>query len=179
MRLLLHCSRRISQTEPGKQYLAYVGRPTDKSPRLSHTISASLHPITVEQFKENSPLKRVLCVEDDRDTCEVLRFVMTDYNFSTVHSVEDALDLVGNEKIDLWVLDNWLPDGSGIEICELIRNSGDASPIIFTSAVGQRQDIERALEAGATHYIVKPYEPEFLLKTVKDLLEPTTLILES
>jgi DNA-binding response OmpR family regulator len=127
----------------------------------------------VEQTKNTSPLKRVLCVEDDRDTCDVLRFIMTEYDFSTVHSVEDALEHVGVEKYDLWVLDNWLPDGSGVELCERIRNSGDGSPIIFTSAVGQRQDIDRALEAGATHYIVKPYEPETLLKAVKELLEQT------
>lgn len=125
----------------------------------------------MEQTKKTSPLKRVLCVEDDRDTCDVLRFIMTDYDFSAVHSVGDALERFGLEKYDLWVLDNWLPDGSGIELCERIRKSGDGSPIIFTSAVGQRQDIERALEAGATHYIVKPYEPETLLKAVKELLE--------
>ncbi|HVF29431.1 MAG TPA: response regulator [Pyrinomonadaceae bacterium] len=123
------------------------------------------------QENEYSSYKRVLCVEDDRDTCEVLRFVMTDYDFSTVHSVSEAEDLIAGRPFDLYVLDNWLPDGSGVELCERIRATGTRAPIVFTSAIGQRQDIDLAMQAGADRYLVKPYEPETLIRTVKELLE--------
>jgi DNA-binding response OmpR family regulator len=122
----------------------------------------------------NAPLKRVLCVEDDSDTCEVLRFIMTEYEFTAVHSVAEAEPLIASETFDLFVLDNWLPDGSGIELCEAIRTRDTRTPIIFTSAIGQRQDIDLAMKAGADRYIVKPYEPEALLQAVKDLLDPAS-----
>lgn len=121
----------------------------------------------------NPPPKKVLCVEDDRDTCDVLRFVMTDYEFIAVHSMGEAEALIEKQTFDLYVLDNWLPDGSGIELCETIRESGSKSPIVFTSAIGQRQDIELAMNAGADRYLVKPYEPDTLLRTVKELINPT------
>lgn len=125
--------------------------------------------------KENNkpPLKRVLCVEDDQDTCEVLSFVMTDYEFTAVHSIEEAEELIGSRSFDLYILDNWLPDGSGVDLCKKIRQSDDQSPIVFTSAIGQQHEIDLALQSGADRYLVKPYEPETLVQTVKELLSPS------
>jgi DNA-binding response OmpR family regulator len=126
----------------------------------------------VENEKTTSPLKRVLCVEDDRDTCDMLRFVMTEYEFTAVHSLEEAEEMIASSSFDLFVLDNWLPDGSGTELCEKIRRTDATIPIIFTSAISQRQDVDRAVAAGATRYLVKPYELERLIQTVKELLGP-------
>ena len=95
---------------------------------------------------------------------------MTEYAFKAVHTVEEATQLIEDESFDLFVLDNWLPDGSGIELCKRIRESGNSAPIIFTSAIGQKKDIDLAVDAGANRYLVKPYEPESLLNTVKELL---------
>lgn len=124
----------------------------------------------MEQDESTSPSKRVLCVEDDRDTCEMLRFVMTEYEFVAVHSIEAAEEEIATRPFDLFLMDNWLPDGSGTEFCQKIRRSGLTAPIIFTSAIGQQAEIERALAAGADRYLVKPYEPETLVRTIKELL---------
>ena len=121
--------------------------------------------------RNNSFPRRVLCVEDDRDTCEVLKFVMTDFDFVSVDTITAAEAKMAEGDYDLYVLDNWLPDGNGVDLCEKIRASGSRSPIIFTSAIGQRQDIDVAMNAGADRYLVKPYEPETLVKAVKELLE--------
>lgn len=123
------------------------------------------------QEGKNSTLRRVLCVEDDRDTCEVLKFIMTDFDFTAVNTIAAAEPLIAQNEFDLYVLDNWLPDGSGVELCERIRGQGSISPIIFTSAIAQRKDIDLALQAGANRYLVKPYEPETLVQTVKELLQ--------
>jgi OmpR-family two-component system manganese-sensing response regulator len=128
----------------------------------------------VTQETDKSAPRRILCVEDDRDTCEVLRFVMTDYDFTTVSSVAAAEELIRSQKFEIYVLDNWLPDGSGVDLCEKIRQLGSTSPIVFTSAVGQRHDIELAMNAGADRYLVKPYEPETLVRTVKELLNQSS-----
>ena len=131
--------------------------------------SPQVEKIVTQQNDKSAP-RRILCVEDDRDTCEVLRFVMTDYDFTTVSSVAAAEELIQSQKFDIYVLDNWLPDGSGVELCEKIRQISPTLPIVFTSAIGQRQDIDVAMQAGADRYLVKPYEPETLVQTVKELL---------
>jgi len=96
---------------------------------------------------------------------------MTDFDFVSVGTISEAEKKIAESDFDLYVLDNWLPDGHGVDLCAKIRASGSLSPIIFTSAIGQRQDIEVAMNAGANRYLVKPYEPETLVKTVKELLE--------
>ena len=124
----------------------------------------------IQEGNNRSP-QRVLCVEDDPDTCEVLKFVMTDYDFVSVSTIFAAEQKMADGDFDLYVLDNWLPDGNGVDLCEKIRESGSRAPIIFTSAIGQRQDIDVAMNAGADRYLVKPYEPETLVQAVKDLLQ--------
>lgn len=128
----------------------------------------------MEKEPISSAPKRVLCVEDDRDTCEVLNFVMTDYEFTAVHSVADATRMIDSRSFDLYILDNWLPDGSGVDLCKTIRLVDHSSPIIFTSAIGQRHEIDVAMNAGADRYLVKPYEPETLVQTIRELLTPSS-----
>lgn len=118
-----------------------------------------------------SPKKRILCVEDDRDTCELLSILFAEYEVVFAGSLQEAFSLLENEHFDLYVLDNWLPDGSGIDVCRKIHALKPHIPIIFTSAVGQKSEIKVALDAGAKEYLVKPYEPEILQKVVKDLLQ--------
>jgi len=98
---------------------------------------------------------------------------MTDYDFNFVHTVSTAEEMISSGPYDLYVLDNWLPDGSGLDLCTWIRTSDSATPIIFTSAIAQPHEIDRAIDAGANRYIVKPYEPDMLLRTVKELLLTT------
>lgn len=120
-----------------------------------------------------SPKKRILCVEDDRDTCELLSILFSEYDVVFAGSLREAFSLLESEHFDLYVLDNWLPDGSGIEVCRKIHEFKPDVPIIFTSAVGQKSEIKKALAAGAREYLVKPYEPEELQKVVKELIAET------
>lgn len=99
---------------------------------------------------------------------------MTDFEFVAVTTISAAEQKIAEGQFDLYVLDNWLPDGNGVDLCERIRASGSRAPIIFTSAIGQRQDVDVAMNAGADRYLVKPYEPEKLVKTVKELLEQSS-----
>ena len=123
-----------------------------------------------------SPKKRILCVEDDKDTCELLSILFSEYEVVFAGSLREAFSLLESKHFDLYVLDNWLPDGSGIEVCRRIHELKPHVPIIFTSAVGQNSEIKKALAAGAREYLVKPYEPEKLQKIVKELLAETAQI---
>lgn len=114
--------------------------------------------------------KRILCVEDDRDTCEVLGFLLPEYDITFAHFIRDASPLIQNEQHDLYMLDNWLPDGSGIELCNLIRELHPEKPIIITSALGMKRDLDLASISGATRYLVKPIDPDELIDTIKELV---------
>ena len=112
----------------------------------------------------------ILCVDDDKDTCEVLGYLFPEYEFVFAHNLEGASPLVQSRHFDLYMLDNWLPDGSGIQLCELIRSLHPDAPIIFTSGVGAKKEIDRAYSAGATRYLVKPVDPDALGAVIKELI---------
>lgn len=122
----------------------------------------------------NNDRRRILCVEDHRDTCEILALVLRNYEFEHVNSLASARELIERKKYDLYILDNWLPDGSGVDLCKLIRLLDGSVPIIFTSGAGFKSDIENAMHCGADRYIVKPYEPLDLESIVKELLDRKT-----
>ena len=119
---------------------------------------------------QTTPRRRILCVEDNADTCEVLAFIFRSYELTFAHSIAAAREHFGDTDYDLYILDNWLPDGSGIELCREIRALFPLTPILFTSAVGIQHSIDEALNAGADRYLLKPVEPDNLVSTVKELL---------
>lgn len=114
--------------------------------------------------------KSIVCVEDDVDTCEFLSILLREYRFDCFNSLATALPELERQPADLYILDNWLPDGSGIELCRRIRSLYPKTPIIFTSAVAGTINISEAMAAGADRYLLKPCEPDTLHDIVKELL---------
>ena len=115
--------------------------------------------------------KKILCVEDDQDTCELLVFLLSDYHLVFTESVERTLEVFRNENFDLCLLDNWLSDGKGTDLCRQIRAVNPSIPVVFASGAAEKEQIEKALEAGAQAYLVKPYSLEELQKVVKELIK--------
>ena len=117
-----------------------------------------------------SPAKSILCVDDDADTCELLQFVLEEYEFTAAHTIDEAFRLLESRQFDLYIFDNWLYGGSGIELCQKVRRAGSATPIIFVSGVAHNKDIQEAISSGADKYLTKPCEPDLLKKIVKELI---------
>ena len=113
----------------------------------------------------------ILIIEDDRDSCELLRHVLPEWDLTLSHTIAGAVSHYLESHFDLVMLDNWLPDGSGIELCREMRSRFPDTPIIFMSAAAQESTIGEAISAGADRYFVKPFDPDELRETVKDLLE--------
>jgi DNA-binding response OmpR family regulator len=84
----------------------------------------------------------------------------------------EGLRLARQRYFDLYVLDNWLPDGSGACLCRVIREFDPNTPILFYSAVGYERDIQEALRSGAQCYLVKPISPDDLEQAVARLTSP-------
>lgn len=117
------------------------------------------------------PRCRVLCVDDNDDTCFMLRTLLgtSGYEVETAASVGDALRLARTESFDLFVIDNRYPDGTGVELCRRLRETRPGTGIIFYSGAAYGSDQQEGLDAGADAYVVKPAIDE-LLKTIKDMI---------
>ena len=116
--------------------------------------------------------RRVLCAEDDPDTCEMISVLLGLIGCEVVsaNTAGQALDYVKARHFDLYLLDNWLPGGSGVEVCRKIRESGDPAPVVFYSGAASKEERREALEAGAQAYLVKPSDVGMLVETVRRLL---------
>lgn len=116
--------------------------------------------------------RRILCVDDDEDTCAMLCGLLglIDCRVETAATAADALGLLARERFDLYLLDNWLPGGSGVELCREIRRTDPSTPVVFYSGAGLDSEREEALAAGAQVYLVKPGDAAALVETVRRLL---------
>ena len=120
---------------------------------------------------KNSP--RVLYVEDHEDTRELVTLVLEQRNYEVVtgSTIETGVTLARSQHFDLYLLDSWLPDGSGLDLCRKIRNFDKATPILFYSAAAYEIDRDLALKCGAQAYLVKPSQPSELCSLVTSLIE--------
>ena len=101
---------------------------------------------------------RVLCVDDDEDSREILSMMLKFRRIDTmtVGTAAQALSLIEAEQFDLYLLDVWLPDLDGFELCRRMREVDPHTPILFFSGAAYEADKKRAIDAGANAYVTKP-----------------------
>jgi DNA-binding response OmpR family regulator len=110
--------------------------------------------------------KRILFVDDDKDAQDLVRLTLTDYVIVVAYKFSEGLSLARQGRFDLYILDNWLPDGTGIDLCRQIREFDPLTPILFYTAVGNTKDLQAAFGVGAQEYLIKPVTPEQLTLAV-------------
>jgi len=113
--------------------------------------------------------KKILLLEDDYELAETLKELLEENNYSVdmVHSGNEAIDASYENSYDLYIFDINVPDLSGIELLESLREASDTTPTIFISALIDLNTIAKGFEVGAADYIKKPFFPEELLIRVK------------
>lgn len=115
-------------------------------------------------------MKRVLVVEDDFGTAELIKFTlqMKDLVVDIAEDGGQALKKIRTNKPDLVILDIMLPTMDGFQVCEIIKHNVmyQYLPIIMLSAKVRREDINMGMEKGAEEYITKPFDPKHLLERV-------------
>lgn len=116
---------------------------------------------------------RVLYIEDHEDTRELVTLVLEQKSFEVVTgaTIASGVALAGSQEFDLYLLDSWLPDGSGLELCKQIRKFDNKTPILFYSAAAYEIDRDQAIKSGAQAYLVKPTHPQELCKLIESLIE--------
>ena len=110
---------------------------------------------------------RVLIAEDDPNIAASLLKSFSDENIQTIIAKdgEQALHFINAEKFDILLLDWRMPKKDGLEVCKLIRQSGNTLPIILLTALPDISNKVEALNLGADDYITKPFSfPEVLAR---------------
>ena len=119
--------------------------------------------------------RRILVIDDDPTVSEVVCRYLRAAGF-TVDAAPDGvqgLQLAGERRPDLVVLDRMLPHLDGIEVCRRIRATW-AVPVIMLTALGGEEHRISGLEAGADDYLAKPFSPRELVLRVQSVLRRST-----
>jgi DNA-binding response OmpR family regulator len=119
-------------------------------------------------------MARILIVEDEEAIAEGIDMLLKGNGHDTAVAGDGAkgLELARRLKPDLVVLDVMLPNLGGFEVCHLIKSEPATAKIkvVMLTALGRMGDVEKALAQGVDDYLVKPFDPERLLKKINKVL---------
>lgn len=117
--------------------------------------------------------EKILVVDDEEDMARALyvRLKANGYNVVFASDSVQAFATANQENPDLILLDIMIPGGGGFVVAEQLKQSAATRriPIIFLTGIPGGE--ERAYKLGASGYIMKPYQPEELMKAIHNALE--------
>ncbi|MGF1503799.1 MAG: PleD family two-component system response regulator [Anaerolineae bacterium] len=122
----------------------------------------------------DDPKRRVLIIEDEPTTHEMLTQYLNFHNFETMGALNGMLGLQRVESFqpEIIILDLMLPDMDGLVILKLLRGRDSTRdlPVLFLSALASPASVRQGYEAGATRYMKKPVDMKILLEEINDAL---------
>ena len=115
---------------------------------------------------------RLLVVEDERDTRELMRFLLQQHGAEVMaaDSVPMAITIFDESRPDVVIADIGMPGNDGFAFIAHVR-AVDATPVVAVTAYSNPGARERGLKAGFNAYIGKPFDPEELITTVRKLYD--------
>lgn len=115
----------------------------------------------------------ILIVDDECRLAQCLAMTLEDegYRVSVAHDGVEGLKCARSLAPDLIVLDWNMPQLSGLEVCQHLRQAGNAVPIVLATGRSDRISQTLGLRAGADAYIVKPYNIDEMLSAISQLLD--------
>lgn len=116
-------------------------------------------------------MKSILLLEDDKSLNRGISFKLKKegYDVFSVFKIQEARDIFANNEINLIISDVGLPDGSGFDFCEEIRNQSDVY-IIMLTALDEEVDVVTGYELGADDYMTKPFSLMILISKVNAIM---------
>ncbi|WP_294456511.1 response regulator transcription factor [uncultured Allofournierella sp.] len=116
-------------------------------------------------------MKQIFFVEDDRSLISGLTFALErqGYAVQVARTFAEAQSGWRERPYDLIILDVALPDGSGYDLCRIIRQTSQV-PILFLTAADEETDVIMGLDIGGDDYITKPFKLAIFLSRVNALL---------
>lgn len=116
-----------------------------------------------------SSLIKVLIVDDEVDICYFLSRNLIKRNFTTsfAHSLFDAEEIIETDTPSIVLLDNYLPDGLGINFINKIKSKYPDIKIVMITAHDSPQDRTKAYNNGVSYFLSKP----FTLKEINNVID--------
>lgn len=123
-----------------------------------------------EPARSGSAPKRILTIDDSKTMRDMLMLTLADAGFDVLQAVdgEDGLDVLGRERVDLVITDINMPKMDGYEVIRRVRADPAylTLPVLVLTTEGEADKRAIAKAAGATGWMVKPFDPERLVQTV-------------
>ena len=116
-------------------------------------------------------MKKILLVEDNESIVLGLKYSLEQEKFQviTAKNKKEAVSILEKYQFDLCLLDISLPDGTGYEICKIIKR-GEDFPVIFLTAKDEEENVILGLDMGADDYISKPFRIGELISRINSVL---------
>ena len=118
----------------------------------------------------------ILTIDDNADIRDLIAFVLRreNYEVSTASNGLEGVEAIKATKPDLIILDVVMPEFSGYDVLDAVRSDKNSKvrniPVLMITSKSTTDDIDQALELGATSYIIKPFRPAKLVEKVHSLL---------
>lgn len=121
--------------------------------------------------------QNILIVDDDETILEIVKKTLEENNYTHIAATngKEALEkLAENDNIDAIILDIMMPEMDGRETLKAIRSNEQTkeTPILMLTGENMLADLQGCLTAGASDYMVKPFEPSLLIYRLQKILPP-------
>ena len=109
-------------------------------------------------------MSKILIIEDDPQITKILKLnlKLSGYETENATTFQEAWSKINSEHFDLLLMDIGLPDGSGLDLCQRVREAGNEVPIVFLSARTDEATVVKGIKNGADDYLRKPFGLEEL-----------------
>ncbi|MDO5095078.1 MAG: response regulator [Peptostreptococcaceae bacterium] len=118
-------------------------------------------------------MAKILVVDDAAFMRMMVKDTLTKNGYSDLYEAGDgaqAVEMYNEVKPDLVIMDITMPNMDGLEALKAIRSQNPQAQIVMCSAMGQEAMVIDAIKSGAKDFIVKPFKPDRIIKTVEQLL---------
>jgi len=114
--------------------------------------------VSVRLSKTESPMTKILIIDDDVEACETMVSLVTrlSYTADMAHTLQNGLRLARNNDYDVVFLDVYLPDGNGLDILPSLKLHHDPPEIIILTGKGNPDGAELAIQGGVWDYLLEP-----------------------
>lgn len=117
--------------------------------------------------------KKIMLVDDAAFMRTTIKNCLTKAGYENLLEASDgqqAVETYQKEKPDLVIMDITMPNMDGIQALQAIKASDPSAKVVMCSAMGQETMVVQAIQLGALDFIVKPFKPDRILKTVEKIL---------
>lgn len=117
--------------------------------------------------------KKILLVDDAAFMRKMIKDTLSKNGYTDIFEAvdgADAVDKYGEVGPDLVIMDITMPNMDGLEALKAIRAKDGSANVVMCSAMGQESMVMDAVRSGAKDFIVKPFKPDRVLKTVSTIL---------